>query len=263
MKKYILAGLAVLLAVGSMGYANIMTIQMSYFVPRAQSGAQYADSLWTVEFENMNFKKTSFENASFGLGYEIILTNQFSLVLGLDTYSKNMTGYYKDYVGHGILGQYWAFPNDVYVFGPAPLQHNFSVSITPIQASIKITPFGRRHTVIPYVGGGVALYFSRVRLRGDMVDFSDPYVYTDAFVSEAEIYPVYYVDAWEEGSTFGKVSFGWQVFGGFMVPVTNRFSIDAGFKYANSRVNLGESFLGFGPFDLGSYQVSLGVNYWF
>ncbi len=262
MKKHILTGILVLLAVGSVGYANIVTFQMSYFIPRAQSGGQYVDSLWTVEFENMNFKRTNFEDASFGIFYEIALTNQFSLVLGLDTYSKNRTGYYMDYVGYTIENQDWAFPSAMYYSNFTP-QHNFSVSITPIQASLKFTPFGRRHFIIPYVGGGIALYFSRIRLRGDMIDFSDEYVYTDDAGGETSIYPIYYVDAWEEGSTFGKISFGWQVFGGFMVPVTSRISIDAGVKYASSRVKLGQAFEGFGLFDLGSYQISLGVNYWF
>jgi hypothetical protein len=44
--------------------------------------------------------------------------------------------------------------------------------------------------------------------------------------------------------------------------VANRLTIDFEFKYSNAKGKLTSSFHGFGPFDIGSYQFSLGINYW-
>ena len=57
--------------------------------------------------------------------------------------------------------------------------HSLNISITPIQVSLKITPFGRRVKLIPYFGAGAGLYLWSVRMRGDMIDFSQPATYDD------------------------------------------------------------------------------------
>jgi hypothetical protein len=53
-KKKILAAMIVFLTVAALGYSNIVSFKVNYFIPRAQSGPGWPDSLWTSEFENMN-----------------------------------------------------------------------------------------------------------------------------------------------------------------------------------------------------------------
>jgi len=95
-------------------------------------------------------------------------------------------------------------------------------------------------------------------MQGDMIDFSDEWWDT---VEQVDIYPIYEVDAREES----KISFGFHAFGGFMVPLANRISIEAEFKYniAKGSFSGDQGFEGFEPFDLSGYQISIGINYWF
>ena len=60
-----------------------------------------------------------------------------------------------------------------------------------------------------------------------------------------------------------RLSLGYHAFGGIMMPVANRISLEVEFKYNYAQGELKEAFLDFEPFDLSGYQVSLGLNYWF
>jgi len=152
----------------------------------------------------------------------------------------------------------FAFPNTYY--GDYVPTHTIRYSVTPLQVSVKITPFGRRSRLIPYVGGGLGLYFYNLRLTGDLIDFSDAYVYTDTAGVETPVYPISYADTYE--SQFGRFAFGFQVFGGVMVPIGNRMTLDGGVQYNRAKANL-KAFQGFEPLDLGGLMFSIGFNYWF
>jgi len=250
MKKHLIVILALIFLLPSVAVSDMVSFRVGFFFPRAQS------DLWDIEFENMDFTKTDYQNSNFGFSYEYFLSQELSLVLSVDGYSKQKAGSYMDFVGEEIDGFEYAFDYGE-GFG---ISHVYSVSITPIQASIKLTPLGRRMKVIPYLGGGVGLYIWSVRLQGDMIDFSaaeefyDPNI--DAYVFGYEIYQT---DAREEN----KFKFGFHGFAGVMVPVANRISVEAEFKYNAAKGTFSEAFEGFEPFDLGGYQFSVGLNYWF
>jgi opacity protein-like surface antigen len=257
MKKHILTGLIILLAAGSLGMANTLNVRLNYFFPRAQGSA---NSLWGIEFENMSFKRSQFQEASFGFGYEYFLSPNFGLLFEIDPYNKSKSGTYRGYVGYSLDDGDFAFPADYQ--GDFVPGHSLSMTITPIQLSLKIAPFGRRGKIIPYFGGGAGLYLWSVRMRGDMIDFSDEYYYEDPDYGDVPVYPIYPIDAWE-GDNFGRVAFGWQAFAGFMFPIANRLTIDVGFKYSMAKGKFKDAFLGFEDFDLGGYHLMLGMNYWF
>jgi len=253
-KKLAVTALAVLLAAVSLA-ANTVTFKMSYLIPTMKS------DFWDIEFENMTFSRSNFQNTSFGLAYEMFLTRELSLVIGVDTFSRSKGAFYKDYVGYTIDYEDWAFPN-MYE-GEFTPQHSLYTSITPIQFSLKVLPLGRRMKIIPYAGVGGGIYFWSLRMQGDMIDFNDEYFYYDAeYDEDIPVYPIYIVDA-REGQNFGKVSFGWQVFGGLMIPIANRLTLDAEFKKSFAKGKMTEGFEGFAPIDLGNFQISIGINYWF
>ena len=248
MKKSLILFLALFFLTPSLAFSNIFTFKTGLFIPRAQS------DLWRTEFENMSFSKTNYTTTNFSFAYEYFLTREVSVVLGLDSFSKNKVGSYVDYVGIQLVEGDFAFPNDyVEDFFPS---HIFNVSITPIQLSLKLTPMGRKGKFIPYAGGGVGLYIWSVRLNGDLVDFDDVWVYVPDGI---DIYPITTVDAWESN----RISFGYHAFGGIMVPFTKRMTFEVEFKYNVARGELKEAFEGFEPFDLSAYQITLGMNYWF
>jgi opacity protein-like surface antigen len=259
MKKRIILAIAVLAAAASLGFASTISFKVGYFVPSLKS------DFWDTELANMSFLKSNFQAATFSFSYEGFLTSELSLVIGIDTYSKNKTGYYKDYVGVQFDEGDFALPAQYYNGDFTP-SHRLSVSITPLEFSLKVAPFGRRGKVIPYFGAGVGIYLWSVRMEGDFVDFSDEYIYDDPAGYEVPVYPIYAVDAME-GRNFGRIAFGWQAFGGVQVPIANRLTVDVEAKYSSAKGKMGtnpnEGFYGFQPLDLGGVQFSLGINYWF
>ncbi len=253
MKKSLILLLALFFLIPSFAFSNIFTFKAGLFIPRAQS------DLWITEFENMSFSKTNYTTTNFSFGYEYFLTREVSVVLGVDSFSKNKVGSYVDYVGIAFGDGYFAFPTD-YVEDFIPT-HIFNISITPLQLSLKLTPMGRKGKFIPYIGGGVGVYLWNIRLNGDLVDFDDVWVYEPDGI---DIYPITTVNAWEKD----RISFGYQAFGGIMVPFTKRMTFEVEFKYSVAKGNFRTdpdrmAFEGFEAFDLSSYQISLGMNYWF
>jgi opacity protein-like surface antigen len=232
--------------------ANLASFRLSFNVPSMKS------DFWTTEFDQMTITKSGFQETSFGFNYELFLTRSVSLVFGLDTFSKSKSGFYKDYVGYQFEQGDFAFPSDYY--GDYQPAHTIRYSVTPLQVSVKLTPFGRRVKLIPYLGAGVGLYLYNLRMSGDMIDFSDEFIYTDDEGAQVPVYPIVYVDAHE--SDFGRIGFGYQVFGGLMYPIGNRMTIDAMAQINKASVGM-KSFQGFDPLDLGGFQVSIGFNYWF
>jgi hypothetical protein len=257
MKKHVIAGLLILLSAAGVGTANTLNIRLNYFFPRAQADV---NSLWGIEFDNMDFKRSQFQEASFGFGFEYFVTPAVGILLEVEPYSKNKSGTYLGYVGYSLDEGDFAFPNDYQ--GDFLPGHSLSLRITPIQLSIKIAPLGRRGKFIPYFGGGAGLYIWSLRMRGDMIDFSDEYYYDDPDYGEVPVYPIYSVDAWE-GDNFGKVAFGWQAFAGFQLPIAQRLTLDLGAKFNAAKGKFTEAFLDFDKFDLGGLNLQLGINYWF
>jgi len=213
--------------------------------------------VWEDEFANMSFTKSEFQSTTFAFGYEYFISRELSLILSVEPYTKNNGGIYNDFVGIDVDSESFAFAFD----GAEgfPIAHTFSVSTTPVQASIKLTPLGRKGKIIPFVGGGVGAYLWTVRLQGDMVDFSvgeEFLVDNDTTVIGN---PIYSVDAREEN----RVGFGFHVFGGAMFPIANRISLETEVKYNQMKGILKDSFIGWEPFDLSGWTISLGMNYWF
>jgi opacity protein-like surface antigen len=252
MKKIIGPVAILILLLPSLGFSDAISVRLSYFIPRAQS------ELWKIEFENMNFQKSDFQNAVLGIFYEHFFSRELSVLVGVDVYSKINVGIYRDYVGYSFAEGDFAFPFEYYD-GDFDISHQFSVSITPVQASLKLTPLGRRSGFIPYIGGGVSLYIWSVKMRGDIIDFTDEWVYDDADLGEVPIYGIYPTDARQET----RFSVGFQGFAGVMVPIASRLALEVEFKYNYGKGKMGGTFEGFDNFDLSSYQISAGVNYWF
>ncbi len=254
MKKTIIALVALLIA-GSVlpAAANTVTVRFSFNLPTMKS------DFWTTDFANMNYNRNNFQDTSFGIDYEIFLTRELSLMFSFDTFSKSKSGVYKNYVGYQLDSGDFAFP--ISFQGDFTPGHSLRYTVTPLQASIKITPLGRRVKIIPYIGGGVGLYLYSLRMTGDLVDFSDPFVYSETGYPDVAVFPIYSVDA-REGENFGRIAFGYQLFGGLQVPIGSRLTLAGEFKYSSAKSKM-NNFVGFQPLDLGNLQMSLGIAYWF
>lgn len=250
MRKKLILLISLILLGSSLVFSDTVSFKFNYFVPRANS------DLWTDEFDLMDFDKSSFHSTSMGFSYEYFLRQEISFLISIDSYSKKKRGDYMDYVGDTIDEEDWAFD---YGSGFA-VQHTFDISITSLQLSGKLTPLGRRERLIPYIGAGIGLYLWHLRIFGDWIVFSESELFYDSDIDDYVIgYPIYFANAREDN----KLSFGYHAFGGVMIPVTNRLSVDIEFKYNFVDGDLTEDFEGWEPFDLSSYQIALGISYWF
>jgi len=257
MKKTLILLTALILTIPGFVFSDLVTFKVGYFVPRTQFDVR-ENNLWMIEFDQMSFSKSNYQTTNFGFGYEYFFSNHLSIVLNVEGYSKNKLGQYVDHVGYQFTDGDFAFP--IEFEGEFYPSHTFSVTITPFQLSVKIAPLGRRMKVIPYFGGGVGVYLWSVRLFGDVIDFSDDsFYYEDEEIIVDPIYPIYSFDLREEN----KLKIGFQGFAGIMIPLANRISVEAEFKYNYAMVDFTEAFLDFERFDLSGYQFSIGMNYWF
>ncbi len=259
MKKATTLVIILLLATPSLVLADSMIFRIGYFMPKALNNLT-EDSLWGIEFDQMNFRKNDFRAAMYGFGYEYFLTKEFSLALTVDFYSRTKGAYYYDWIGYSLDEGDFAFPADIYQ-GDFLVGHNFAVSITPLQLSVKLAPIGRRNRFVPYVGGGVGLYFWRAVIRGEIVDFSDPWIYPDPDLGDIDIYPVVFTDVRETG----RVTLGYHAFGGIQIPIGYRLTLDAEARYniARGKWKTDSAFLDFTDFELGGLVLSAGFSYWF
>lgn len=249
MKKCLILSLSLILLVPSLAFSDIFTFKGGYLQLQMKS------DLWDIEFDNMDFRGKDYYDTSFGLGYEYFINRQVSFVLSVEWYDQAKTGIYKDFVGENIDGEDYAFD-----YGEGfEIEHVFSVSIVPIQASLKLMPQRRAGTIIPYIGGGIGLYLWKVRIQGENVNPNEwEWFYDPDLDADVEGYTIYPANAEEN-----RISVGFHAFAGIMVPLVRRVTLDIEAKYNYAEGTLKDSFQGFEPFDLSGFQVTAGLSLWF
>jgi hypothetical protein len=257
MKKLTVLAAGLLLLVPVLAFSDSFSLRIGYFMPRASTDiVLHPDSLWAIEFDQMSFTMEKYRGTMLGFSYEYFVGKNLSLAFTLDSYTKNRPGYYVDYVQFALTEGDFAFPYEFY--DGDIIEHAFSVSSTPLQVSLKLTPLGRKTRLIPFVGGGAGLYFWSVRMYGQMVNFSDAWVYTDPDLGDVDIFPVESVNSREKGSVFG-----YHAFAGFQIPIGFRATLEAEARYHWAKAKFTEWFQGFEDFDIGGLALTVGFNYWF
>jgi len=257
MKRTLILAIALTILIPAVATPDTFTLKAGYYFPTAHGGL---DSLWKIEFDQMSFKKSDMKASILGLSYEYFLSKQLSLEISVDTYNKTKAGIYRDYVGYSFDEGDFAFPASDYN-GDFDVAHALSVRLTPVQLSLKLLPLGRRGRLIPYIGGGVGLYFWSVGIRGETIDFQDQWVYSDPELGDVTIYKINQSDIFEGG----RMNIGYQAFGGLMFPIGNRITLNGEFRYniIKGKFKSDSSFADFENFDLSGYALTFGLNYWF
>ncbi len=259
MKKLTVIAVGLLLLVPSLAFSDSVTLRLGYYFPKAISNSYlsaHPDSLWTIEFDQMSFLPKNYRGGTVGISYDYFLSKNISLALSADAYNKSNVGFYRDWVVNTLTEGDFAFPFEFFEGGD--IVHSFRVSITPIDISVKLLPLGRRAKIIPYVGGGASMVFFGARMFGDMVNFSDPFIYTDPVLGDVDVFPVEPVFSSEHGTAFG-----WHAFGGIQFPIGYRATIEAEARYHSAKGSLGGLFQGFDDFELGGLALTAGISYWF
>jgi hypothetical protein len=184
------------------------------------------------------------------------------LLVSAESFSRRRLGDYYDYDQTEFEEGWFAFPIDQEpedITDWYYISHSFKVSSTPVTASVKFTPLGRKTKLIPYVGGGVGAYFWSTGIFGEIPDFADPWVYTDPTLGDIEVYPVIPANSRERG-----VAFGYHAFAGLQFPIGYRATIDAEARYHWAKGKFDDGYLvDFEDFELGGLAVSIGFSFWF
>lgn len=259
MKKVTIIAVGLLLLIPSLAFSDSISLRLGYFWPKTLTNtylSTHPDSLLAIEFDQMSFLPKDYRGGMVGIGYDHFLTKYISLSLSADAYNKSSVGYYMDWVVNTLTDGDFAFPFELYEGGD--IVHSFRVSITPVDLSLKFLPLGRRAKIIPYIGGGASMVFYGVRMFGDMVNFADPWIYTDEVLGDVTIYPVEPVASRDNGTAFG-----WHAFGGIQFPIGYRATIEAEARYHAARGRLNGLFEGFDDLELSGLTLTAGISYWF
>ncbi|MFQ6082145.1 MAG: hypothetical protein ACE5WD_02160 [Candidatus Aminicenantia bacterium] len=248
MKKYIISFIIIGLFFPSLIFSDTITFKFGEFFPRTNS------DLWETEFDNMDFTKGDFVSTILGFEYEYNLTRNLSFAFEISSYSRNVSGFYKDWLNIDDFA-YPAGVNEIIDNYGIPISHVFGVSITPIQISFRVSPMGRKARIMPYFGAGLGVYFWRCKLQGEtpLFDYEHEWYDTDF---DVYVYEIWYSDIRDENN----ISLGFHGMAGLMIPFGERLVLIGEFKYSSAKGEL-EEFLDFEDFDLTSYQISLGIAY--
>jgi opacity protein-like surface antigen len=276
MKKMIVLAAGLALLVPSLAFADIFSVKYGHYMPRAVTNSyltqpQHLDnSLWGIEFDQMSFAAEDFRGGILGFSYERFLGPNLSFVLGVESFSRRKLGDYRDYDQTEFEEGWFAFPIDQEPEDISDwyyISHSFRVSSTPVTASVKFTPLGRKTKLVPYVGGGVGVYFWSTGIVRDWINFNpvdefgDPieYFYTDPVYGDITVWPVEPANSRERG-----MAVGYHAFAGLQFPIGYRATIDAEARYHWAKGKFNDGYLlDFEPFELGGLAVSIGFSYWF
>lgn len=212
---------------------NSVGIRLGYFMPRGQS------DLWEYNAELLTMSVEDFNHVSVGLELNIGVSNYFDIGFGVDFYRHSVPTAYRDWTDeYGNL-----------------IEQAIFLRIVPLTFTAKFLPLGRwtvpgprerrtQNRIIPYVGGGVGLYFWQYEEIGDYIDFYDLTIYTTHFYSKG-------------------TDLGFHLLGGVEIPVGSNWSVTAEMRYNIIKGPLSADFVGFEDFDLGGITVSGGFLFRF
>jgi hypothetical protein len=202
-------------------FSQSINLKIGLFSPAMQS------DLWVDNMHNLVFNKTDMLNTYCAAEYEFFINRFTAFSLEIGKYSKEIYSQYKDYT----------FDDD------SPIFQNISLRITPIEANIKLYPFGHRSRFFPFFGAGIGLYAWTYQQWGDFIIFPGLDIQ----------------EGFAETETF---SFGFSGRAGLVFRFHPRLALAIEGKYQYLRGRLSGYFEGFELLDLGGITASVGVNFY-
>lgn len=172
--------------------------------------------------------------------------NDFAVTGGYDHFigeyvnvGGSVTYYKEDAVGRDRAFQQ---PNG------GPVIRDFRLEMMPVEFNARVLPLGRDVVIIPYLGGGVGLYFWKYEEEGD-------------FVVDRQTSPrIVTGSASSDGRTFG-----FHVHGGIQIPLggSTMFTVEVKHIYVDADLDRREFDPAFEPIDLSAILYSAGLTFGF
>ena len=181
---------------------------------------------------------SDFDGVYGGIEYNQVLTNYVEVGVHYDYYSRTTDSSYRDYT--------WDDGSEI--------RQQLRLRVAPLGVTVRLLPTGKRHKIVPYVGGGVDALFYKYEEYGDFVCFPpsggecrfDYDVIPDAFVSES-------------------TAFGYHALGGLRVYLNRDFAIVGEGRYQWGNDEMGDDFAPNEPglpnrIDLSGWTATIGVH---
>lgn len=220
MKRFLI--LTSIILISSQIFADSIRLKLGKSSPSQES------DLWDINRQNLYLEKKDFEGSYLSLEWEVFVERNLSFSLEVGTYSRELTTSYRD----------WEYEDG------SPIYQDLSLSIVPIEASLKIYPGGAHRPIAPYFGGGLGIYFWRYVQEGDFIDFTTWDVFSGSY----------------ETNTSG---IGANIRGGISWRINRSIGFFGEAKYTFLKDDLSSDFQGFEKFDLSGLHLLVGISIWY
>ena len=163
----VVAALSLLVGTPARAQQNSLSLNLGYFALRGED-TRISDDVIAENLSLFAFDLDQFNNVSVGAEWLVGLGEYVEAGFGVGYYKQTVLSVYNDFV------------NDD---GTEILQ-DFKLRVTPVTATARFFPFGRRSALQPYAGAGVGLFNWRYSEVGEFIDFNTFDVFRDRFVAE-------------------------------------------------------------------------------
>jgi len=204
-----------------------LSLNLGYFALRGED-TRILDDVIVENLGLFAFDLEQFNNTSVGAEWLIGLGDYAEAGLGVGFYQQTVFSVYDDFI------------ND----DGSEILQDFKLRVTPVTATVRFFPFGKRSTIQPYAGAGVGLFNWRYSEVGEFIDFStfNLDVFRDRFVAD--------------GNDVGAVYLG-----GIRARFGSRYAVGLEFRYQDVQgvVGIDQGFLE-ERIDLGGLTTSFTFN---
>jgi hypothetical protein len=203
-----------------------LSLNIGYFALRGEgsrvAGDTIAENLFADYPFALGYRVSDFNNVTFGAEWLVPVGDVFEVGFGVNYYQKTVPSYYVDLEDE-------ATGRDI--------TQDLRLRTTPITATIRFVPTGRRATVKPYVGAGIGIVPWSYSESGDWVDSA---------------YKTFTYEYKDSGTAVGPV-----VFGGLRVAVSRAFAVGGEIRWqlADSELDPDVGFQGT-RIDVGGFTYS-------
>ena len=212
----------------SSDWRQAITFNLGYFVVKSEDGRGEDDVLFRNK-DSLLFDIDDFNGMSIGAEYLIGLGEYLEGGLGISYYQQGVDSIY------GPLVQ-----DD-----GTEIEQELKLRITPITATVRFLPIGRRNAFQPYIGAGIGFFNWRYSETGEFVDFNNE-VFRATFEAD--------------GTEIGPV-----VLGGVRFSASDAFLVGGEFRWQDAKGDTGgidEGFLG-DKIHLGGWTTSFTFGFKF
>jgi len=215
-----------LILLASPAWADTLSVRLGVFVPRGKS------DIWDLNRRETTLTTGQMVGGTLGIGYDLFAGRRLNVAAAVYFYERDRDVEDRDYV----------YPDGT------PIVRTLQLSIVPVEVSLKFFPLGRnRRGAIPYIGGGLGIYFWQYAETGDFVFNRGR---RNAFIGSG--------DFRAEGQDLG-----WHAMAGLQIPIGRRATLDWEVKYTGLDGRLGPQFdPSFQPIDLSGWTFVGGLSFW-